>query len=486
MTVSKTYLNFINGEWVPTVTGKTFSVINPANQQVIAYAQQSGEGDMENAIDAANRAFADTDWREDSGRRARALTAFAQLLTEKKEDLARLYTVNNGKTINEARGELGGCIDMLQYNAGMARNVFGKFVEPAAGAFSVISREPVGIVGIITPWNWPVQLMLREMVPALAAGNAVVVKPASITAAISMAVIELLAAIREFPAGIVNVVTGPGQLIGEVIAKSEQVNMISFTGDGSTGQRIAELAAKSVKKVVLELGGKSPNVLFADADLDKAVPAALKAVFLTSGQVCMAGTRLVVEESIFDEVVSRVKTETEKLKVGNGLDESCNMGPLASKGQFDAVMGYIELGKKEGKLITGGYRLTGRGYDEGFFVAPTIFTDLDNSSRLVQEEIFGPVLVVQKFGNEAEAVEIANGTRFGLAAAIWTRDVNRAIRVAKGIRAGTVWVNTYFKLYNQTEFGGYKASGIGRTRGIDGLLEFTETKHINFDINQNY
>jgi betaine-aldehyde dehydrogenase len=482
MMVGKTYLNFIGGEWVPAVTGKTIEVINPANQEVIAHAQQSGERDMENAIAAARRAFAGSDWRENSGRRANALTAFAQLLADNKEALARLYTSNNGKTINEARGELDGCIDTLRYNAGMARNVFGRFVEPAPGAFSVIAREPVGVVGIITPWNWPVQLMLREMVPALAAGNAVVVKPASITAAISMAVIELLATVSDFPAGIVNVVTGPGQLIGEVIATSEQVNMISFTGDGSTGQRIAELAAKSVKKVVLELGGKSPNVLFADADLDKAIPAALKAAYLTSGQVCMAGTRLVVEESIFAEVVGRMKAATEKLKVGNGLDESCNLGPLASKSQLDAVMGYIEAGKKEGTLITGGYRLTGRDYDQGFFVAPTIFTDLDNNSQLVQEEIFGPVLVVQKFRTEAEAVEIANGTRFGLAAAIWTKDVNRAIRVAKAIKAGTVWVNTYFKLYNQTEFGGSKASGIGRTRGIDGLLEFTETKHINFDI----
>lgn len=483
MTTPKTYLNFINGEWVQSGTGKTFAVINPANQQIVAHVQQSAEEDMQNAIAAADQAFSSTDWRKNSGRRAKALLAFAGLLAERKEALARLYTMNNGKTINEARGELDSCVDILQYTAGLARNVFGRFVEPAENAFSVIAREPVGVVGIITPWNWPVQLMLREMVPALAAGNAVVIKPASITAAISMEVIGALAEIAEIPKGIVNVVTGPGQLIGEVIAKSEKVNMISFTGDSGTGQRIAELAARSVKKVVLELGGKSPNVLFADADLDKAIPAALKAVFLTSGQVCMAGTRLVVEESIFDEVVGRMKAETEKLKIGNGLDESCNLGPLVSKSQLDLVMGYIETGKKEGKVVTGGYRLIGQGYDEGFFVAPTIFTELDNNSRLVQEEIFGPVLVVQKFRTEAEAVEIANGTRFGLAAAIWTKDVNRAIRVAKEVKAGTVWVNTYFKLYNQTEFGGCKSSGIGRTRGIEGLLEFTEIKHINFDVN---
>ena len=258
--------------------------------------------------------------------------------------------------------------------------------------------------------------------------------------------------------------------------------MISFTGATDTGKRIAELAAHTVKKVTLELGGKSPNIIFADADLDKAIPAAIKAVFLTSGQVCMAGTRLVVQDTVFDEVVTRVKSETEKQKIGNGLDETSQLGPLVSKTQLDTVMEYIELGKKQGRLITGGYRMTGTDYDKGFFVAPTVFADLDNNSRLVQEEIFGPVLVIQKFHTEAEAVEIANGTPFGLAAAVWTSDINRAMRAAQAIQAGTVWVNAYFKLYNQTEFGGCKASGIGRTRGIDGINEFTEMKHINFDI----
>jgi betaine-aldehyde dehydrogenase len=327
--------------------------------------------------------------------------------------------------------------------------------------------------------------MLRDMIPALAAGNAVVVKPASITAAISMEVIKVLSEVAEIPAGIVNVVTGPGALIGEFMAKSPAIDMIGFTGDNLTGQRITEHAAKTIKKLTLELGGKSPNILFADADLTKAIPAAIRGAFTTSGQMCMAGTRLVVQDTIFEEVIAKLKQETAKLKVGNGLDERNFMGPLISKKQLDLVLEYIELGKTEGKLVCGGYRLTGKGYDEGFYVAPTIFAELSAHSKLVQKEIFGPVLVVQKFHLEAEAVQIANDTRYGLVAAVWTKDVDRALRVARAIKAGTVWVNAYFKLFNQTEGGGYKASGIGRARGEDGILEFTEIKHLCLNIESN-
>ncbi len=476
------YLNYIGGEWVPSCAGRTFSMINPATQEVIGQAQESNETDMENAIASAKLAFKNTAWRKDASLRARVLFELAKRLSEKKEFLAQLYTKNNGKTIGEARFELSGCIDGIEYSAGMARNIFGRSIDPVEDSLSIIVREPIGVVGVISPWNWPIQLMFREMIPALAAGNAVVMKPASNTAAISMAVIQIFSEISELPKGIVNVVTGPGCTIGEVLAKSKDVNMVSFTGDTNTGRRIAELAANTIKKVTLELGGKSPNILFEDADLEKAIPAAVRAVFLTCGQVCMAGTRLVVQDTIFEEVVDRIKTATEQLNVGNGLDSGCDIGPLISQSQLDIVLNYIETGKREGILVTGGYRLTGKGYDDGFFVAPTVFIDLPNNSSLVQEEIFGPVLVIQKFHTEAEAVEIANGTQYGLAAAIWTKDVNRAIRAAREIEAGTIWVNAYFKLYNQTEFGGYKASGIGRTRGIDGLLEFTETKHINFDV----
>ena len=482
--IPKTYFNFVSGEWVPSGSGQTFSMINPANQTVIGKAQQSGKADMEEAIDAANFAVRNSDWKVDSALRSRALMELSRLLTENKEALARLYTINNGKTINEARMELTGCADMLMYNAGMTRNVFGRTIDPAKNALSLVVHEPVGVVGIISPWNWPIVLMFREMAPALAAGNAIVLKPASLTAAISLEVVELISKVSAFPKGLINAVTGAGSVVGETLAASPRVSMISFTGDTSTGQRVAELAAG--KKITLELGGKSPNIVFEDADLDKVIPASILAVFLTAGQLCMAGTRLLVQDTIFDETVKRMKEAAEKLKVGNGLDENARMGPLVSQDQLDRVMSYIELGKKEGKLVTGGNRLSGPEYDDGFFVAPTIFTGLPNNSRLVQEEIFGPVLVVQKFRTEAEAIELANGTKYGLASALWTRDVNRAIRVAKAMEAGTVWVNTYFKIYNQTEFGGYKASGIGRARGVDGVREFTQLKHINFDSNPTF
>jgi betaine-aldehyde dehydrogenase len=481
----KTYFNYINGQWVASQTGKTARNINPATQEEIALVQESGKLDMQKAIEAAMTAFNSSNWRHNSALRYQALMKFAARLAQQKEFLARLYTLNNGKTINEARGELSGSIDMIQYLAGQARMLFGRSIDPAENIMSVILREPVGVVGIISPWNWPVQLMLRDMIPALAAGNAVVVKPASITAAISMAVIEVLSEVAEIPAGIVNVVTGPGTLIGEYMAQSPAIDIIGFTGDNSTGRRITEYSAKTIKKLTLELGGKSPNILFEDADLAKAIPAAIRGAFTTSGQMCMAGTRLVVQDTIFAEVVDRLKQETEKLKVGNGLDESNFMGPLISKKQMESVLQYIELGKAEGRLVCGGYRLTGKGYDEGFYVAPTIFAELSAQSKLVQDEIFGPVLVVQKFHSEAEAVQIANDTKYGLVAAVWTKDVNRALRVAREIKAGTVWVNTYFKLFNQTEGGGYKASGIGRARGEDGILEFTEIKHLCLNIESN-
>jgi betaine-aldehyde dehydrogenase len=482
MTNFKTYLNYINGQWVGSRTGRTSKNINPATQEEIALVQESGELDMQDGIEAANIAFNNSNWRRNSALRSQALMKFAARLAEQKESLAKLYTLNNGKTINEARGELSGSIDMIQYLAGQARMIFGRSIDPAENIMSVIVREPVGVVGVISPWNWPVQLMLRDMIPALAAGNAVVVKPASITAAISMEIIQVLSEVSEIPAGIVNVVTGPGALIGEYMAQSPAIDMIGFTGDNSTGQRITEYSAKTIKKLTLELGGKSPNILFEDADLAKAIPAVIRGAFTTSGQMCMAGTRLVVQDTVFEEVISRLKQETEKLKVGNGLDENNFMGPLISKKQLDSVLKYIELGKAEGQLVCGGYRLTGKGYDEGFYVAPTIFTGLPDQSELVQEEIFGPVLVVQKFHSEAEAVQTANDTRYGLVAAVWTKDMSRAMRVAREIKAGTVWVNTYFKLFNQTEGGGYKASGIGRARGEDGILEFTEIKHLCLNI----
>jgi betaine-aldehyde dehydrogenase len=456
---------------------------DPATGEYIAKAQLSTIDDIRMAALAARTAFEQTAWSRDGALRAKVLLVMADLIRKNKEDLAHLYSRNNGKTIREARLELTGCADIFSYTAGMARNIFGRFIEPAPNSLSCIIREPMGVVGIISPWNWPIQLMVREMVPALAAGNSVVLKPASQTAAISMKFCSLLHQTEELPKGIINAVTGSGAEIGDALCVDPDVRMISFTGSSEVGARIARLATAKFKKVVLELGGKSPNILFADCDVEKACTAAIPAAFMTSGQLCMAGTRLLVQEAIFDQVVTIMKEKTEDLKIGIGIDESTDLGPLISCRQLESTLAYIEIGKKEGRLVTGGKRLTGGFYDKGFFVQPTIFTDLPRNSRLVQEEIFGPVLVVQKFKNEAEAISVANDSPYGLVAAVWTKDVQRALRMARAIEAGTVWINTYFKLYHQTEFGGFKDSGIGRTRGIDGIYEFTETKHVNFDIN---
>lgn len=482
----KTYLNYIGGEWVESVSGEVITSLDPATQEVVAYAQKSTPEDMQKAIAGARHAFETTDWAVSPGMRQEALNEFADLLAEREDSLAELLSRENGKTLAEAHicvaGKYAGCIDFLRYYAGAARQVYGRSTSISEDSYAILSREAIGVVGLIVPWNWPASLMIRDMAPALAAGNAVVVKPASLTPAICAEFIEILSQVKSIPKGIVSFVTGSGPVVGEVLAESEDVDMIAFTGDGVTAARIAQVAAPTQKKLVTELGGKSPNVIFEDADLDKAIPAAAWAFLCTSGQFCMAGTRLIVQDTIYDKVCDALKTEVENLTVGCGMDDGCDLGPLVSESQLNKVMKYIEIGKTEGKVLTGGHRLTGPEYDKGWFVAPTIITDAAPDSRIVQEEVFGPVLVVQKFHTEAEAIALANGTKYGLAGAVWTTDVNRAVRVARKVKAGTVWINAYSKFYAETEFGGCKASGNGRAMGLQALEEYTEMKHINFDL----
>lgn len=486
----KTYLNYIGGEWVESASGELITSLNPATQEVVAYAQKSTAEDMQKAIAAAKHAFSTSDWSVTPGLRQQALLEFADRLEERQESLIELLSRENGKTLSEARacvaGKYAGCIDFLRYYAGAARQVYGRSTSISETSFGVIAREAIGVVAVIVPWNWPASLMIRDMAPALAAGNAVIVKPASYTPAICTEFIEILSEIESIPKGIVSIVTGSGPVVGEAIAASDDVDMIAFTGDGITAARIAQVAAPTQKKMVTELGGKSPNVVFEDADLDKAIPAAVWAFLCTSGQFCMAGTRLIVQDTIHDKFCSALKDAIEQLKVGRGTDKDIDLGPMIAEGHLNKVMKYIEIGKSEGRVLTGGNRLTGPDYDDGWFVAPTVVTDLAPDARLVQEEVFGPVLAVQKFHTETEAIELANGTKYGLAGAVWTSDVTRAMRVARKIKAGTVWINTYNKFYAETEFGGCKASGNGRAMGIEALNEYTELKHINFDLSPTY
>jgi betaine-aldehyde dehydrogenase len=476
--------NYINGEWREAKTGETMESVNPATAEIVGESQKSGLEDIKLAIQNAKSAFEKSDWRSNSSRRSDALMQWAYNLKEKREEIARILTMENGKPIKESRIELDACIDTLKYFAGMARSVFGRSINLSSTSYGIIDKEPIGVVGIISPWNWPAMLMIREVAPALAAGNAVVLKPASRTPLVSIAIVKLIEENDNFPPGIVNIVTGPGKVIGDEMATNPDVDAISFTGDTTTGKNLMKKAAEKVKKLALELGGKSPNILFPDANLHKAIPTVAKSAFITAGQMCFAGSRVIVHESIHQEVVQGLRKEAEKLKVGNGLNESTDMGPVISEEQLNKISGYFEIGRQDAKLVTGGNRLTGGEYDKGFYIEPTIFDQVPIESRIAQEEIFGPVLVIQVFRDEEEALSLANGTNFGLAAGVWTKDVNRAMRIAKKVEAGTVWINTYNKNYPQTEFGGYKESGIGRTRGIEGLLEYTETKHINIEIEE--
>src|SRR5216683_765931 len=459
----------------------TFESRDPVTGEVVATLRSSTPLDLDSAIERAQRAFRTSRWASDGALRAQVLHGYARALTENSERLAELLTREQGKTIHEARIELGGSARMVDYYAGLARAVYGRSAVLGPEVTGVVLREPVGVVAVITPWNWPLTLLVRSLAPALAAGNAAVVKPASLTSAVTVEALALLAAQPDLPDGILGCVLGSGAVVGDALVGHDGVEMIAFTGETRTGIHVMKRAAEGLRKVALELGGKAPNVVFADSNLEKALAGAENAIFTTCGQICTAGSRLLVEDGIFDEFVERLAANVDGLNIGDGLDPSTQLGPVASADQRDKIAEYVERGKREGTLVGGGAPLEGNGYDEGFFVSPAIFTDLPADSTLIREEIFGPVLTVQRFADEDEAIALANQTEYGLAAGLWTQNLDRAWRVGRAIRAGTVWINTYHHFYDEAEVGGYKHSGIGRQQGIEGLHEFTETKHLNFD-----
>ncbi len=459
----------------------TFESRDPVTGEVVATLRSSTPLDLDSAIERAQRAFRTSRWASDGALRAQVLHGYARALTENSERLAELLTREQGKTIHEARIELGGSARMVDYYAGLARAVYGRSAVLGPEVTGVVLREPVGVVAVITPWNWPLTLLVRSLAPALAAGNAAVVKPASLTSAVTVEALALLAAQPDLPDGILGCVLGSGAVVGDALVGHDGVEMIAFTGETRTGIHVMKRAAEGLRKVALELGGKAPNVVFADSNLEKALAGAENAIFTTCGQICTAGSRLLVEDGIFDEFVERLAANGDGLRIGDGLDPSTQLGPVASADQRDKIAEYVERGKREGTLVGGGAPLEGNGYDEGFFVSPAIFTDLPADSTLIREEIFGPVLTVQRFADEDEAIALANQTEYGLAAGLWTQNLDRAWRVGRAIRAGTVWINTYHHFYDEAEVGGYKHSGIGRQQGIEGLHEFTETKHLNFD-----
>lgn len=478
---ARTYQLFIGGEWAAPSTGKTFERHNPANGELVETIPWGDAEDARRGIAAARAAFDAGAWSNaPAQQRAAVLRATATKLREQLMPLAQLLSREVGKPVAMAAAEISMAADVYDYYAGLALDIRGdaitNFVPDAVG---LTVKEPVGVVGVITPWNFPVLLVTWKLAPALAAGCTIVAKPSEFTAGTTY---ELARIISEAgaPAGVINVVTGPGPEVGGELAASAQVDKIAFTGSTAVGKTIMQAASGNLKKISLELGGKSPNIVFADASIDQAVAGAFFGIYLNTGQVCQAGSRLLVQESVKDEFLAKLKAFTATVKVGDPADPSTTMGPVINEMQLDKVVRYVHAGQEEGaQMVCGGGRLTGDGYDKGLFVQPTIFDNVRNDMTIAREEIFGPVLSVITFKDADDALRIANDTIYGLAAAVWTRDINTAFKMAKGIKAGTVWVNAYHSAgLPFMPYGGYKQSGIGRELGHEGLDEYMETKAI--------
>jgi betaine-aldehyde dehydrogenase len=479
----KTYQNYIGGEWRDAGNGATLEIHDPGNGELVYRAPNSPIEDARQAVAAAKHAKETTDWGDNPNQRATALYKLAQALRASIGWLAPLLTREGGKPLSVSKAEVLRASDAIEYYGGLARNVYGRSTMLAPDSLAILLREPIGVISIIVPWNMALSLLTRSLAPALAAGNAVIIKPSSVTPGATAEFVQMIDAIPEFPKGIVNFVVGPGSTTGSELVKHPDVDMVAFTGDTGTGKEIMRMAADTLKKVGLELGGKSPNIVFADADFDRAVRGALNgASMFHAGQVCVAGSRVLVEESVHDRFVEKLTDITRRLRLGHGLKEGVQAGPVINEGQLNRVMNYIEQGKHDAELLTGGRRATEGELDKGYFIEPTIFDRVPIEASIAQDEIFGPVLAVQTFKDEEDAARVANSTVYGLAGAVWTNDISKALRVAKKVKSGMVWVNTFGKLFAAGEMGGYKQSGIGRQYGLEGLWEYTEMKHINVQL----
>ena len=467
----------IDGKWVDSVSGKTFETLNPSTGEVIARVSEGDKADVDKAVKAARRAFDEGPWRKMNAReRGKLMYKLADLMESHQEELAQLETLDNGKPIRDSRAaDLPLAIDCYRYYAGWADKVEGKTI-PINGPYMCYTRhEPVGVVGQIIPWNFPILMQAWKWGPALAMGCTVVLKPAEQTPLSALRVGEL-AMEAGFPEGVINIVPGYGETAGAAIAEHNDVDKVAFTGSTEVGKLIMQAAARTnLKRVTLELGGKSPNVVFADADMDAAVEGAFFALFFNQGQCCCAGSRLFVEDTMHDEFVDRLIKRTKQQKVGDPFDPETTQGPQVSQEQFSKIMGYIESGMQSGaNLRTGG----GRVGQQGYFIEPTVFTHVKDDHKIAQEEIFGPVLSVISFRDIEEVIQRGNRSMYGLAAAVWTKDIKKAHRMAAELRAGTVWINCYDVFDAAAPFGGFKMSGIGRELGEYALRNYTEIKTV--------
>ncbi len=478
---ARAFQQFIGGQWVAGTTGETYERRSPATGDVVETIPWGGVEDARRGIDAARTAFDAGTWaKAPATQRAQVLRAVAAKLREQLVPLAQLLSKEVGKPTNMAIAEVAMAADVYDYYAGLALDIRGDAITNyAPDAVGLTVHEPVGVVGVITPWNFPLLLISWKLAPALAAGCTVVAKPSEFTAGTTFELARIIAEAGA-PAGVINVVTGPGNVVGAELAASAKVDKVAFTGSTAVGKTIMQAASGNLKKISLELGGKSPNVVFADANIDQAVGGSFFGIYLNTGQVCQAGSRLLVQESVKDEFMAKLTAFTKTVKVGNPEDPSTTMGPVINEAQLEKVVRYVHLGEEEGaQMLCGGGRLTGDAYDRGLYVQPTIFDHVQNSMQIAQEEIFGPVLSVMTFRDADEALRIANDTIYGLAAAVWTKNIDTAFKMAKGIQAGTVWVNAYHSAgLPYMPYGGYKQSGIGRELGHEGLEEYMETKAI--------
>ncbi|MSY76837.1 MAG: aldehyde dehydrogenase family protein [Actinobacteria bacterium] len=470
---------FIDGRWVHAQDGATLDTLDPATGLVLATVPAAGPADIDLAVRAARRASDDGTWGSavSERERGRILFRMAELVREQRIELAELEVRDCGKPIGDAYGDVDEVAFMFEYYAGWATKISGDIPPVGPDAMSLIVKEPVGVCGLIVPWNYPMMMAAQKMAPALAAGCTVVLKPAEQTplTALRLARIAELAGV---PAGVVNVVTGVGNRAGEALLTHPMVDKISFTGSKVVGQHIQRTCADQLKRVTLELGGKSPNIVFADADLTTAIPGTCNGVFGNQGEVCSAGSRVFVEASIYDDVMQQMTDFAAAIKLGSGLDPTTTMGPLVSAVQRDRVQGYVDIGRTEARLAFEGQRPTDPALSGGYFVPPTIFEATSNQLRIAREEIFGPVMTVIPFTTIDQVIALANDTEYGLAAALWTRDISRALRTAKAIRAGVVWINDSQPAPSETMWGGYKQSGIGRELGPYALDAYLESKHI--------
>lgn len=482
--IDDSYKLFIDGKWVDGKEGKTYKEYNPANGEVLATCVDAGKEDVDMAVNAAWKAF--ETWKDVSPQeRAKMLLKIADLIDENAEKLAMIETLDNGKPIRETSTiDIPLSSDHFRYFASAVRTEEGQAVMIDKDTMSIILREPIGVVGQIVPWNFPLLMAAWKLAPALAAGNCVVFKPSSET---SLSVLELAKLMSEvLPPGVVNVVTGKGSTTGNYILEHEGFRKLAFTGSTEVGYTVAEAAAKKLIPSTLELGGKSANIYFEDAPWEKAIEGLQIGILFNQGQVCCAGSRVFIQDSIYDKFLADAIAAFEKVKVGLPWEKDTQMGSQINENQLKKILAYIEIGKKEGaKIATGGYRITDNGLDKGYFMKPTILIDVDNKMRVAQEEIFGPVVCFIRFKDEDEVIKMANDSEYGLGGAVWTKDLNRAFRVARAVETGRMWVNNYNNLPAHAPFGGYKKSGIGRETHKVILEHYTQMKNIFISFTEN-